>query len=659
MARFVLGLALAVGAVRPAGAQAPLPVLDVPYISQSESLCGGAAAAMVLRYFGARGLSAESFSHLVDTSAAGIRTGALVAELTARGWPTTAVSGTATLLDAALAAGRPVLALVEDRPGRFHYVVVVSATSTAIVFHDPARTPFRAQSREEFSARWRAAGSWMALVMPPPTPDPSLVARPADLPAAALAPVSGDACAQAVASGVSSAQAGDLPAAERTLTAALSCRGSAVLRELAGVRVLQQRWPDARDLAGAAVAADPGDTYAWKVLATGRFLQDDRRGALAAWNQAGEPRVDLVRVEGLTRTRARVVEGMLGVSPGDLLTSRAFDRARRRLSELPPATSTALDYVPLPGGLAELRANVAERSLLPSTIISQAAIGIGAAFTRAVKISTGSLAGGGDRLTGEWRFWPGRPKVAFDYAAPAPWGGVWGVTGAFEEQPFDRPDVPLIRRTTARVNVADWAAPSLRWSLRGGVEEWRDIGRFVQTGGTLRLTSLADRVIGEVELDAWSGDRAFGIAQAHARLRTSTEPKGWVATGLFGLGVATDRTPADSWFAGDTGLARQELLRAHPVVVDGRLRTDQMGRSVVHGSFEAQRWWRLRLVAVGAAAFVDTVRLERRFDPGARHDVDVGGGLRAAVPGLGGMLRIDLGRGLRDGATRVSAVYEP
>jgi hypothetical protein len=39
----------------------PLALLDVPFISQSELLCGGAAAAMVLRYWGERGISAETF----------------------------------------------------------------------------------------------------------------------------------------------------------------------------------------------------------------------------------------------------------------------------------------------------------------------------------------------------------------------------------------------------------------------------------------------------------------------------------------------------------------------------------------------------------------------------------------------------------------------
>ena len=106
----------------------PLSLIDVPFISQSEALCGGAAAAMVLRFWGERGLTAESFAHLVDRSAAGIRTTALVGDLRGRGWMVEGVSGNAALLDAELGRGRPALVLVEDRPGTFHYVVVVGAT---------------------------------------------------------------------------------------------------------------------------------------------------------------------------------------------------------------------------------------------------------------------------------------------------------------------------------------------------------------------------------------------------------------------------------------------------------------------------------------------------------------------------------------------------
>jgi hypothetical protein len=52
-------------------------------------------------------------------------------------------------------------------------------------------------------------------------------------------------------------------------------------------------------------------------------------------------------------------------------------------------------------------------------------------------------------------------------------------------------------------------------------------------------------------------------------------------------------------------------------------------------------------------------RVTRRFTPEARSDVDAGAGFRVAVPGLAGVFRVDLAKGLRDGATAVSFVYEP
>ena len=112
---------------------------------------------MVLRYWGDRSVYAESFAHLVDRSAGGIRTTRLVDELRGRGWNATGVAGDEDLIDAELARGRPVLTLIEDRPGTFHYVVIVAATPQAIVFHDPARAPFRVMEREPFSRRWAAA----------------------------------------------------------------------------------------------------------------------------------------------------------------------------------------------------------------------------------------------------------------------------------------------------------------------------------------------------------------------------------------------------------------------------------------------------------------------------------------------------------------------
>src|SRR4051812_48203212 len=119
----LLVLALLVVAA-PSRAQ-PLAILDVPFIAQSELLCGGAAAAMVLRYWGERGVDAESFAQLVDRRAGGIPTSALVDDLRSRRWNALAIRGSAETLDAELHAGRPVIALIEERPRTYHFVVIV------------------------------------------------------------------------------------------------------------------------------------------------------------------------------------------------------------------------------------------------------------------------------------------------------------------------------------------------------------------------------------------------------------------------------------------------------------------------------------------------------------------------------------------------------
>jgi hypothetical protein len=133
-----------------------------------------------------------------------------------------------------------------------------------------------------------------------------------------------------------------------------------------------------------------------------------------------------------------------------------------------------------------------------------------------------------------------------------------------------------------------------------------------------------------------------------------------VFAGRAGVGLASVHTPADVWFAGDTGRARSVLLRAHPLMADGAMRVDRIGRQIVYISGEAQQWWTgSARVRIGAAAFVDVARVDRRADLRARTDVDVGIGARLAVPGVSGTVRIDVAKGLRDGATALSFVYDP
>ena len=112
-----VALVAAASCVAPAYAQAPL---SVPYLPQTEALCGGAAAAMVMRFWGARGVYADAFAPLIDRKAGGIHTSALRAALAAKGWDAQATAGDLPQLTHEIALGRPVIALIEDRPGRFH-----------------------------------------------------------------------------------------------------------------------------------------------------------------------------------------------------------------------------------------------------------------------------------------------------------------------------------------------------------------------------------------------------------------------------------------------------------------------------------------------------------------------------------------------------------
>ena len=81
------------------------------------------------------------------------------------------------------------------------------------------------------------------------------------------------------------------------------------------------------------------------------------------------------------------------------------------------------------------------------------------------------------------------------------------------------------------------------------------------------------------------------------------------------------------------GAVRPALLRAHPALTHGRLRTDRLGRAVIQGSIEVQRWWRvIGPVSAAAASFVDVARTALRVDQAARHDINLGIGARVSVP---------------------------
>jgi hypothetical protein len=297
---------------------------------------------------------------------------------------------------------------------------------------------------------------------------------------------------------------------------------------------------------------------------------------------------------------------------------------------------------------------------MPRGRLSFAALAVSAAITRAVRVKTGSITGGGESLEFAWRFWPHRPRVAARIEAPAPWGGVWAVQAYSERQPFNIQEIPRAEQTGGRLSFSNWAAARWQWTFSAGLDEWSANGTQAAADVALQFVSRDERFEAGAEATASRGDGGYATVRSTVRARSSTAMQGVVFIASGGFDTVSRSTPLHLWAAGDTGHVRRTLLRAHPVLDDGRLRVERLGRLLVHGSFEAQRWWRAaEAVRVAAAAFSDVGRTASRFAGGGHADVDIGLGARLAVAGIPGSFRADLGKGLRDGSTALSLVFEP
>jgi len=652
---------------RAAAGQDPT-VLDVPYVPQSEALCGGAAAAMVLRYWGQRA-AAEDFASLVDRSAEGIATGVLVAALQHRGWQAHAFAGDGALVRHHLASGRPIVALIEVRPGRLHYVVVIGWVERRVFFHDPAVRPGESLDEHVFEARWTATRRWTLLLLP------AGAERAANTPTAAAhdavdRPVSTGGCDEEVARGVEAARAGDFTSAESILTRARTAcpASSAPVRELAGIRAVQQRWPEAVALAESATRLDPADRHAWHIVATGRFVRNDADRALAAWNARGEPRVDLIRAEGLTRTRYTVLESAVGLPPGSMLTLERLRLARRRLAELPALSVSRVAYTPLAGGLAHVDVGVVERPLVPSGRWAVTALGVHALTERGIEARISNPTGGGERWDFGYRWWDRRPKLSLGFAAPRVAGlpGVARVEAFWERQTYATDDRAERRRVT--VGASDWITRDVRWSVVSGVDSFSggeasvsraSRGDYLTLAAALERRGFGDRAAALVDGARWwptGGGDHFGAGRVAVAWRSSATPDVVRASVTAGWHRASGAAPRDLWPGAGTGQGRDALLRAHPLLDDGVLRGGVFGRTLSHASAEMLVPIRtMRPLRVDIAAFSDVARAAR---PASILHVDVGGGVRVGIPAAAGVLRADVARGLRDGRTTLSVGWQ-
>ena len=335
--------------------------------------------------------------------------------------------------------------------------------------------------------------------------------------------VDGSSCAALMSAGVQHAQAGAARSGRAEPDRGLVVRRSAALRELAGLRLLQRRWPEVSELASAVLATGSDGRVRMAVARHQSFRAERSRWCARRRGTESSSRMSISSPSAVSRhTRQRVVERLLAVPAEGAAHARAL-RPECTTPEGPaigsghPARVRAASR-----GLAELRAHVVERPLVPTDPWSYAALGLVAVARNEVGLSTGALTGGGERFTAGWRFWPGQTARQSRGRGTRSMGRsvgrrrVRGTAAIFGRARFRRLAVPA-----AGVTLSNWISPWARVSARAGIDAWDDRGSYGVASGGLRLASARDRVIVGIDGSSWLGDDPFGSIAASLRLRSS------------------------------------------------------------------------------------------------------------------------------------------
>lgn len=626
------------------------PVLiDTPFVAQTESLCGGAALTMVMRYWGDTRVNAEDFAPLIDASSHGIPTASLLDAARARGWIATVIAP--DQLAESIEHTRPVVALVAVGANTFHYVVIVGVTKDRIVLHDPARAPYQIMSRKDFESASRQAGRWMAVV----------------LPANAAPKVAGPVeCDTLVASAIEAAKAGDTPRAARLLDAAtFRCPDDpAPWRERAGLAFAAREYADASRLAARALTLDPGDDYTRTLVATSRYLAEKPASALDAWQGL---RVNHVEITGADLTPQSLILSRLGVAPGDTLTTNGLSLASHRLDDLPALSSATVRFAPSGDTRADVTVVVDDRPRAPAGALYWGIVGARAAIARDLPLTFASLFGAGDRLDVLWRFQPRREHVGAALSVPAPRGlpGNIELFGLWERQTFaDRLTATTSeeRRRRGGFALSDWATGWLKWRAGAAIDRVDD-RRSIALAASADVRLAADRVSLGVAHEHWLGNGgagAFARDEFRVAFRSSADAS---RARLVAAGSVTDvGTPAPRalWPGADANFSREGTLRAHPLIDDGVVTAATFGRRLGALTLSYEHPLKtLPAASIAGAAFVDVAEAwhaENGLPSTALVDLGVGLRIRAR---RAGSIRLDLAVGATDGRVRVSAGFMP
>lgn len=681
------------------------PVLEVPFVGQSELMCGAAAVVMTLRYWGDAETRTGRFAPLVRESDGGIRARDLARSTEALGWDVRSFQGDLDLLRHHLARGRPVVTLIEVGEGRFHYVTIVGWLEGRLLFHDPAISPYQWMNREDFDRAWESSGRWAMLILPATgTGDrrpaveasDSAFARPRAVSASSHGPMPrspvsssrdsdgsvGPLCEELLRRAASDARATKLDEADESLRRArMLCPGDPLVnRELAALRLRQGRPGEAVVHARRATALDSTDHLSRELLAAGYFLQGDDTGALGVWHRLGRARLGHIELASRTRTRQRVIVGLSGLEPGEPLTPETLGLSRRRLEMLPSASGSRVDYRPRSDGRVDAEVAVTEHPAVPISTLDLFRHGISAAVDQEIGVQAGSLLRAGELWTLGWRWETPRRglTVGLDIPGHLFQPGIWSVRGELQREsyaysltraarttdPGETWAAAVEERRRASLGFSLWTSQTLRWSGTLAVDHWEGAGTWGSIGLAARLDGSRGHFTAMLGGEAWwSGSRHPGFARGEvgAAWRSGVERRGLVVHLRTGASWVTPEAPGSVWPGAGTGSGRPALARAHPLLADGVVTGPLFGRGLVHGGLETV-WWATGVgpLKVAPATFVEfayaTQRPEAILDTRAFH-TDAGVGVRLGLPG-GPTLRLDVARGLRDGATAWSISFD-
>lgn len=608
------------------------PLSDlVPFLAQPPLLCGGAAAAMVERFWGRRGVYAQDYRDLVNRGDGGIRYAALLEGIGARGWTVRALREAPEVASNLVEGGVPVIALLEFDPGRLHYVVLVAWSPDEVSFHDPAVGPNFSMEREEFLGRWKGSGYRGILVLPSPSTIPS---RPLET---------------------------DSPG---------ETGNDEILGLLQASRQAfnEGRYGSASALAETAAEMDPGDDRAWRLMAASLYLQGRPRQALSSWNRASMPRVDLIQVHGATTVSHHSILGRIGLAHQQILTPEGLQLATRRMALIPTVARARVDFQPNADGSVELHVHLLEKNRSWNAWTGVAGMLLEGLSGRRLRLDVPGLFGEGELVSLEGTFREARPSVGVQFSTPSsPLPGVATVEGYWGREVYAAGDqaIPPSRQgrdseewTRVRLSLEEWIRPGTRAEATLLLDRWQDRGRFFGLGASTFTFLSGSRAGMRMEGMGWAGvgnGKGFAFVDKEVRWRSSGVPHGRTRAEVrSGVALASRHAPRALWPGAGAGVVRPYLLRAHPLTQDGAVRESLLGRGLWYGGGELSGPnWRTGPIRLEPTGFVDLGRLWKT-EGEERLRVDLGVSARLRLMGTEGWLEISVAHGLTDDAFALS-----